>query len=74
MRYWMEKAQRYIRSMTLLEVALLKFCLLGLGIVIGASAAEKRKPAVRTCGIVMFLISYIPLMSSFLAGMVPEEY
>ena len=57
MRYWMEKAQRYIRSMTLLEVALLKFCLLGLGIVIGASAAEKRKPAVRTCCILMFLIS-----------------
>lgn len=73
MRYWMEKAQRYTRSMTLLEVALLKFCLLGLGIVIGASAAEKRKSAVRTCGIVMFLISYIPLMSSFLAGMFPED-
>ena len=43
MRYWMEKAQRYIKSMTLLEVALLKFCLLGLGIVIGASAADENR-------------------------------
>lgn len=73
MRYWIEKGQRYVQSMTLLEIALLKFCMLGLGIVIGASALEKRKSAVRACGAVMFLLSYVPLMSSFLAELFPEE-
>ncbi|MGN1031155.1 MAG: hypothetical protein ACI4PQ_06085 [Butyricicoccaceae bacterium] len=72
-KYGIEKARQYVRSMTLLEVALLKFCLLGLGIVIGTSVAEQRKPVARGCGMAMFLISYIPLMSSFLAGLFSEE-
>ena len=73
MRYLMEKGRQYVRSMTLLEVALLKFCLLGLGIVIGTSTAEKRKQAVRGCGALMFIISYIPLMSSFLSVLLPGD-
>ena len=55
-------AEEYIKGMKWQDMALLKFCLCALGIVIGISLPKKWKKGVLIGAAVVFIVTYIPLI------------
>ncbi len=59
-------ADDYLEKATWRDIAVLKFCLLALGIAIGCMVKkEYRKPVIQL-SLLVFLATYIPLMSRYL--------
>ena len=58
-------ADRYIADSDWKVMAVLKFCLLAMGIIIGILLPEKARKAVLAVCIPVFVITYIPLMAKF---------
>ena len=59
-------ADEFIRESNWKDLAVLKFCLLSLGLLAGTWIAEQRKKGVRIAASVVFLLTYIPLMAKYL--------
>lgn len=59
-------ADRYLQESDWKTMALLKFCLLGLGIVIGAMVPPKHKKTAVTVGLPLFFVTYLPLMAKLI--------
>ena len=59
-------ADEFIRESTWKDLAVLKFCLLSLGLLAGTWIAERRKKCVRIAASVVFVLTYIPLMAKYL--------
>lgn len=58
-------ADAYIQQSDWKTLAMLKFCLASIGVLIGISLPKKgRKPAMITAGI-LFAVTYVPLMAKF---------
>ena len=58
-------ADKYMKQSDWKDLAMIKFCLAAMGVVIGASLPEKhRKPALWIAGGV-FAATYLPLMAKF---------
>ena len=58
-------ADEYIKQSDWKDLAMIKFCLASMGVIIGASLSEKRrKPAVWIASGV-FVATYLPLMEKF---------
>lgn len=58
-------ADKYIRKSDWKDLAMLKFCLAAMGVIIGASLPEKhRRPAIWIAGGI-FAATYFPLMAKF---------
>ena len=47
-------------------IAVLKFCLISLGMLLGLSVSGKGKKAVKGLALLAFLATYIPLMADFI--------
>ena len=75
MRRLFECADRYLKTCTWRDIALLKLCLCSMGVVLGLLAPrQQRRPLLWTAG-VLFFATYIPLMVRFLrtvAGCSPQ--
>lgn len=70
---WMAAGRLMLKDMDLEDIAALKFCLLALGVVMGVSIpARGRKPAGLLASI-LFVGTYIPLMTKFLAALTRTE-
>ena len=67
-------AQRYIKGMSVRDMAALKFCLCAVGTMIGLAVPKKRKKPALIMAAGVFLVTYIPLMAKFLGGLAKEEY
>ncbi len=59
-------ANEFVRQSDWKDLAVLKFCLLSLGLLAGMRIAEKRKKGVRITASVVFVLTYIPLMAKYL--------
>lgn len=59
-------ADEFIRESTWKDLAVLKFCLLSLGLLAGIRIAERHKKGVRIAASVVFALTYIPLMAKYL--------
>lgn len=59
-------ADEFIRESNWKDLAVLKFCLLSLGLLAGTRIAERRKKDVRIAASVVFVLTYIPLMAKYL--------
>ena len=59
-------ADEFIRESTWKDLAVLKFCLLSLGLLAGTRVVERRKKGVRIAASVVFALTYIPLMVKYL--------
>ena len=60
-------AEDYLKVCTWKDMALLKFCLVSLGVLIGLQIPKKRKkPAAWTAGVI-FLCSYAAVMGKFIS-------
>ena len=65
MKKLFDVANQYVRESDWKVIAVLKFCLISLGMMIGMGIKkEYKKPAYLAAGLV-FLASYIPLMGKF---------
>lgn len=59
-------ADEFIRHSDWRDIAVLKFCLLSLGLLAGMQIAERCKKGVRIIASVVFVFTYIPLMVKYL--------
>lgn len=60
-------ADEYLKDCTWRDMALLKFCLCAIGVLIGVAIPARRKKCAVWCAAAVFLATYIPLMKKFLA-------
>ena len=66
MKQILDCADRYIHSRNWSMVAMLKFCLCAMGVLLGLSIPGKHKKAAKAGAVGVFLATYIPLMADFL--------
>lgn len=59
-------ADEFVRESDWKDLAVLKFCLLSLGLLAGMQIAERCKKGVRIAASVVFTLTYIPLMVKYL--------
>lgn len=58
-------ADRYLQACTWKDLALLKFCLAAMGVLIGLQIPKKHRITASLVAGLVFLATYIPLMSKF---------
>lgn len=59
-------ADEFVRESDWKDLAILKFCLLSLGLLAGMQIAERCKKGVRIAASVVFTLTYVPLMVKYL--------
>ena len=64
MRKLFEAADRYVETSDWKIIAVLKFCLISLGVILGMEVKKSRKP-VFIAAVSVFIATYIPLMTRF---------
>jgi len=73
MKNLFDRANRLIRQLSWKEFAVLKLCLLALGLLLGLQIGERwKKPTGILAGIV-FIGAYLPLMIRFLRALTRKE-
>ena len=73
MRPLFDAADRYLKACTWKDMALLKFCLFGMGLLVGALLPKKQSKAAGGVGAALFTATYIPLMAKFLPFLLNRE-
>ena len=73
MRPLFDAADRYLKACTWKDMALLKFCLVGMGLLVGALLPKKQSRAAAGIGAALFTATYIPLMAKFLPFLLNRE-
>jgi hypothetical protein len=66
MKTIIEHSKKYLDQMNLMDVSLLKVCMVSAGILIGISVPQKHKKKVAAGTSVIFALSYAPLMTKYL--------
>ena len=66
MKWIFASADEFVRKSDWKDLAVLKFCLLSLGLLAGMQIAERCKKGVRIAASVVFTLTYIPLMVKYL--------
>lgn len=66
-------ADRYCRQSTWKDLALLKFCLCAVGVVIGLLIPAHKRKAVLFAALAVFAGTYVPLMYDFLGLMLAGQ-
>ena len=61
-----DAANRYLKDCTWKGIAVLKFCLLALGVMLGIAVPARKKKAAAWAASLVFLAAYVPLMTKFL--------
>lgn len=65
MRFLFDSADEYLKNCDWKDLALVKFCLFAMGLMVGGVLPEKaKKPALLT-GAAVFVATYIPLMLKY---------
>ena len=72
---WLAAAERYLKRCRWWDLALVKFCLCALGVLIGLAVSGRRKRLAAWIAAGVFAASYVPLMARFLtmSGETGEE-
>ena len=73
MRPLFDAADRYLKTCTWKDMALLKFCLFGMGLLVGALLPKKQSRVTAGVGAALFTATYIPLMAKFLPFLLNRE-
>ena len=66
MKRILTSADEFVRESDWKDLAVLKFCLLSLGLLAGMQIAERCKKGVRIASSIVFTLTYIPLMVKYL--------
>ena len=73
MRRLFAAADEFVRTSTWKDIAVLKACLLALGLLAGMKITERYKKGVGLAACMAFVLTYIPLMSKFLKILVKSN-
>lgn len=65
MKFLFDAADRYLKASDWKDIAVLKFCLISLGLMAGTQVPQKHREAVQSASLIIFLVTYIPLMGKF---------
>lgn len=68
-----EAADRYIRTSDWKTIAVLKFCLIALGVMIGIQIRPEHKKGVFLGAAGVFFVTYVPLMVKFFRVFTEKE-
>ncbi|MBP3283882.1 MAG: permease of phosphate ABC transporter [Clostridia bacterium] len=60
-----DKGMRFAKEMTVLDFAMLKFCMFSIGVIVALLLPESVKQIVLGIAIFVFVITYFPLMVKF---------
>ncbi len=66
-------ADEYLQNSDWKDIAVLKLCLLSLGLLAGMQLPEKHRKIARVAAVVIFVATYIPLMTKFLRILVGKS-
>lgn len=66
-------ADEYLQNSDWKDIAVLKLCLLSLGLLAGMQLPEKHRKTARVAAVVIFVATYIPLMTKFLRVLVGKS-
>lgn len=66
-------ADEYLQNSDWKDIAVLKLCLLSLGLLAGMQLPEKHRKTARVAAVVIFVATYIPLMTEFLRILVGKS-
>ncbi len=61
-----DAANRYLKDCTWKDIAILKFCLIALGALLGIAVPARKKKASAWAASLAFVAAYVPLMAKFL--------
>lgn len=61
-----EAADQYLKASSWKDLAVLKFCVLAMGVLIGLAMPGRKKRGVAWAASLVFVAAYVPLMSKFL--------
>ena len=67
------RADEYLQNSDWKDIAVLKLCLLSLGLLAGMQLPEKHRKTARVAAVVIFVATYIPLMTKFLRILVGKS-
>lgn len=70
--YFKNVFENYLADITIMDISLLKVCLLALGMVFGLSVPVKCKQAWFWVAFVVFFATYIPLMTKLIPYLIEE--
>lgn len=70
MKTLFRSADEYLKLSGWKDLALIKFCLFSVGVLVGTYAKQDAKKEVRTMAAVVFVLSYIPLMFKYILVLV----
>ncbi len=71
--YFKDVAEDYLQDITLADISLMKVCLLALGMLFGLAVPIKHKTGWAFALVVVFAITYTPLMYKLLPYLVEER-
>lgn len=66
MKKLFELGNRYASESTWKDFALVKLCLFSMGLAAGANAPKKHRKAITAVSLIVFALTYIPLMAKVL--------
>lgn len=66
-------ADEYLQNSDWKDIAVLKLCLLSLGLLAGMQLPEEHRKTARVAAVVLFAATYIPLMAKFLSILVRKS-
>ena len=73
MKKLFEAANQYLKGCTWKDMALLKFCVCALGVLIGLAIPGRKKRAAAWVASLLFVTAYVPLMGKFLPFLLGDK-
>ena len=73
MKRLFDAADRYLRDFTWKDIAVLKFCLMALGVLLGIAVPARKKRVSAWLASLVFVGTYMPLMGKFLPCLLEEQ-
>lgn len=67
-----DASDKYLEKCKWMDIALLKFCLCAIGILIGMRIPKDKRNAARVTAGIVFTAAYVPLMAKFLPFLIDE--
>ena len=73
MKKLFDAADRYLKQATWKDLALVKFCLVSIGLMAGLQIPKKHRKPVTVGAFLVFLVTYITLMADFFRILFKKE-
>lgn len=73
MKNLFDSADQYLRESSWRDIAVLKFCLLSLGLLAGMQVPERHREKTAAAAAFLFIVTYIPAVTKYLRILIRKE-